>query len=100
MQRERRRFQIERNGASEKTKTPAPNYTLDNAVVVIDGMTNQEVDGISEGMLCQNSLKRGLFRNLLGVGIAFDRDLKHRRDCRLHYLAHRIAWQRVQNQKP
>jgi hypothetical protein len=36
---QRGRFPIERNGASEKTKTPAPNYALDNAVVVIEGMT-------------------------------------------------------------
>ena len=38
---QRGRFPIERNGASEKTKTPAPNYALDNAVVVIDVMTTQ-----------------------------------------------------------
>jgi hypothetical protein len=36
---QRGRFPIERNGAREKTKTPAPNYALDNAVVVIDVMT-------------------------------------------------------------
>jgi hypothetical protein len=35
------RFQIERNGAREKTPAPTPNYALDNAVVVIDVMTNR-----------------------------------------------------------
>jgi len=36
------RFQIERNGAREKTPAPTPNYALDNAVVVIDVMTNRK----------------------------------------------------------
>ena len=40
---EEERFPIERNGALEKTKTPTPQYALDNAVVVIDVMTNQSV---------------------------------------------------------
>jgi hypothetical protein len=41
MQRERRRFPIERNGAGKKPQASAPNYALDNAVVVIEGMTNR-----------------------------------------------------------
>jgi hypothetical protein len=44
MRRENGRIQLERNGASEKPKTSAPNYTLDNAVVVIDVMTL--IDGL------------------------------------------------------
>ena len=36
------RFPIERTGALEKTKTPTPEYALDNAVVVIEGMTRAD----------------------------------------------------------
>jgi hypothetical protein len=37
---QRGRFQIERNGARKKPTAPTPFFTLDNAVVVIEGMTN------------------------------------------------------------
>jgi hypothetical protein len=53
---QRGRFPIERNGASEKTKTPAPNYALDNAVVVIEGMTrNKRLVGTTEVVPFQSS---------------------------------------------
>jgi hypothetical protein len=39
---QRGRFQIERNGARKKPTAPTPNYALDNAVVVIEGMTKMK----------------------------------------------------------
>jgi hypothetical protein len=36
------RFQIERNGAGIKPQRSTPKFALDNAVVVIDVMTNRE----------------------------------------------------------
>src|SRR5271165_147876 len=42
MQSARRRFPIERNGARKKPTAPTPKYALDNAVVVIEGMTKKK----------------------------------------------------------
>jgi hypothetical protein len=46
---QRGRFPIERNGASDKNQAPTPKYALDNAVVVIEGMTNlEDLSGTAE----------------------------------------------------
>jgi hypothetical protein len=45
MQREGRRFPIERNGAGKKPQASAPKFALDNAVVVIDRMTSLRSPG-------------------------------------------------------
>ena len=59
------RFPIERTGALEKTKTPTPEYALDNAVVVIEGMTRiKDLYGTAKAVPFQNTDRSEYFRKL------------------------------------
>ena len=62
MQRERRRFPIERNGARKKPRASTLNFTLDTAVVVIDVMTNRK--GMQVPGLVMTNRKRKEVRGL------------------------------------